>query len=175
MHISMQKVATISQFISSGQLNHTNCSVQDRLQKFLEILQNHSQKQPHEVFHKKLFSNILRYSQENTCVGVQFLIKLQAISSVALLKHRQKDTPKQIFLAIIGKFTITPYFKNICEWWHQKVFCKDIFQIRTQQRELLTKKMFTCNVKGCSNQSTMNKNVSYHKVLGEERKDLILI
>ena len=26
------------------------------------------------------------------------------------------------------------------------------------------------NVKGCSNQSRLNKNVSYHRVLGEERK-----
>ena len=56
----------------------------------LEILQNHSQKQPPEVFHKKFFSNILRHSQENTCVGVSFLIKLQAISPVTLLKHGLK-------------------------------------------------------------------------------------
>ena len=34
--------------------------------------------------------------------------------------------------------------------------------------------MFTCSVKDYSNWSRLNKNVSYHKVLGEERKDLIL-
>ena len=35
--------------------------------------------------------------------------------------------------------------------------------------------MFTFSVKDCSNWSRLNKNVSCHKVLGEERKDLILI
>ena len=35
--------------------------------------------------------------------------------------------------------------------------------------------MFTCSVKRCSNKSRLNKIISYHKVLGEERKDLILI
>ena len=37
-----------------------------------------------------------------------------------------KETPKQIFLVIMGKFTITPNLKNICEWLHWKVFCKNI-------------------------------------------------
>ena len=30
----------------------------------------------------------------------------------------------------------------------------------------------TCNVKGCSNQSRLNKNVSYHKIPDQERKDV---
>ena len=30
------------------------------------------QKQPPEVFYKKLFLKISQYSQENTCVGVSF-------------------------------------------------------------------------------------------------------
>ena len=29
-----------------------------------------------------------------------------------------------------------------------------------------------CTVKGCSNQSRLNKNVSYHKIPGKERKDI---
>ena len=87
----------------------------------------------------------------------------------------QKETPTQIFLVIIGKFTMTPNLKNISKRLHWKVFCKNIFQIRTQQKELLLKKIFTCSVKGCSNQSRLNKSISYHKVLAEERKDLILI
>ena len=32
--------------------------------------------------------------------------------------------------------------------------------------------MVTCCVKGCSNQSRLNKNVSYHKIPGQERKDV---
>ena len=88
IHISMQKVATIVQFIYTFRLVKSYKSFHVRLS--LEILQNHSQKQPPEVFHKKFFSNILRHSQENTCVGVSFLIKLQAISPVTLLKHGLK-------------------------------------------------------------------------------------
>ena len=131
-------------------------------------------KQPPEVFHKKFFSNILRHSQENTCVGVSFLIKLQAIRPVTLLKLRLKrgsNTDISCDYQEIYNNTL----KSICERLHRKVFCKNIFQIRTQQRELSMKKMVTCSVKDCSNQSRLNKNFSYHKVLGEERKDLILI
>ena len=32
--------------------------------------------------------------------------------------------------------------------------------------------MVTCCVKGCSNQSRLNKNVSYHKITGPGRKDI---
>ena len=32
-------------------------------------------------------------------------------------------------------------------------------------------KMVTCCVKDCSDQSRLNKNVSYHKIPDEERKD----
>ena len=130
IHISMQKVATILQFICSDQLNHTNCF--DRLQKFLEIFQNHSQKQSPEVFHKKFFSNISRYSQEKTCVGVSFLIKLQAISPVTLLKHGFKRDSKT---DICCDYRETPNLKNICEQLHWKFFCKNIFQIRTCMNE----------------------------------------
>ena len=35
------------------------------------------QKQPQEVFYKKVFLKISQNSQENTCAGVSFLIKLQ--------------------------------------------------------------------------------------------------
>ena len=39
---------------------------------------SHLQKQPAEVFYKKLFLKISQNSQENTCTRVSFLIKLQA-------------------------------------------------------------------------------------------------
>ena len=32
--------------------------------------------------------------------------------------------------------------------------------------------MVTCCVKGCSKQLRLNKNVSYHKIPGQERKDI---
>ena len=36
---------------------------------------------------KYVFFKILRYSQENTCVGISFLIKLQALRPTTLLKR----------------------------------------------------------------------------------------
>ena len=59
----------------------------------LEILRNSSKPFSEAAtggVHKKFFLNIWRYSQESNCVGVSFLIKLQAISPVTLLKHGLK-------------------------------------------------------------------------------------
>ena len=43
-----------------------------------------------KVLYKKLFLKFLQYSHENTCVGVSFLIKFQALSPVTLLKRDSK-------------------------------------------------------------------------------------
>ena len=67
---------------------------------------------------KKVFSNILWYSQENTCVGASLLINLQLISPVALLK-RDSNTD---FLVDLGQFLRTPILKNI---WDQNVAKKN--------------------------------------------------
>ena len=40
-----------------------------------------------KCFTRKLFLKILQYSQENTCVGISFLIKMQAFRAPALLKR----------------------------------------------------------------------------------------
>ena len=89
---------------------------------------------------KKVFSNILWYSQENTCVGASLLINLQLISPVALLK-RDSNTD---FLVDLGQFLRTPILKNICEGQHfWKVFCKNIFEIRTLQRKILMKQKWS--------------------------------
>ena len=58
---------------------------------------------------KKLFSNILWYSQKNTCVGVSFLIKLQIIRPVTLLKRLQY----WYFLANIWKCIRRPIFEEL--------------------------------------------------------------
>ena len=70
----------------------------------------------------------------------------------------------------------TPILKNNCErlllnFW--KVFCKNIFQIIIEQRELLL--IGSC-VKGCSNQSKLNKNAgnSLEKVLLENAENSFL-
>ena len=53
-----------------------------------------------EVFYTKNLK-ILQYSQENTSVGVSFLIKMQAFRSTTLLKE---DSNTGIFLTILRKF-----------------------------------------------------------------------
>ena len=53
----------------------------------LATIQIHRSSQKGGVLYKKLFLEILQCSQENTCVGVSFLTKLQALSSVTLLKR----------------------------------------------------------------------------------------
>ena len=40
-----------------------------------------------EVFYKKFFLIISQYSQKNTCVGVSFLIKMQAFKPETLFKR----------------------------------------------------------------------------------------
>ena len=63
------------------------------------------------VLYKKLFLKISQYSQEKNCAGVSFLIKLQALSPVTLLKRLQH----RCFPMNIVKFLRTPILKNICE------------------------------------------------------------
>ena len=61
---------------------------------------------------KKLFLKISQYLQENTCVGVSFLIKLQPVRTATLIK---RDCQDRCFLVNITKFLRTPILKNICE------------------------------------------------------------
>ena len=66
----------------------------------LEILRNSTtifRSSHRRHFIKELFSKILWDSQENTCVGVSFLINLQAISPVTLLK---RNSNTDVFLRI---------------------------------------------------------------------------
>ena len=57
-----------------------------------------------EVFCKRMFLNILKNSQENTCAWVSFLIKLQARSTTL----SKKETLAQVFSCEFCKI-----FKNI--------------------------------------------------------------
>ena len=63
------------------------------------------------MFHKKLFLKILQYSQESNCVGISFLIKMQAFRAPALLKRNSKAGA----FANIEKFLRTNILKYICE------------------------------------------------------------
>ena len=56
--------------------------------------------QSREAFYKKLFFKISQYSQENNCVGVFFLIKMQTFRPATLLKG---DSNTVVFLTIFKK------------------------------------------------------------------------
>ena len=49
---------------------------------------------------RKVFVKILQNSQENTCAGLSFLIKLQTED----LQFHQKGTPSQVFSVYLAKF-----------------------------------------------------------------------
>ena len=75
------------------------------------ILSSHKSIMNRKCSTRKLFLKISEYSQENTCVGISFLIKMQAFRDPALLK----ETRTQVFFANIEKFLRAPILKNICE------------------------------------------------------------
>ena len=71
---------------------------------------------------KKPFLKISQYSQENTCVGVSLLLKIQAFRPATLLK---RDSKKSVFFPVkLEKFLRTLTLKNICErlLLHRKYF-----------------------------------------------------
>ena len=61
---------------------------------------------------KKLFLKFSQYSQENTCVGVSFLITIQVVSAATLLKNGIRH---RCFHVNIAKLLRTSVFKNISE------------------------------------------------------------
>ena len=91
---------------------YINSSAQIQLE--LEILRN-----PSTIFRsscrrcsiKKLFWKKL-YSKKNTCVGVSFLLKLQAFRPLTVSK---KGLQHRYFPVNIGKFIRTPILKSIFE------------------------------------------------------------
>ena len=89
---------------------------------FLEIHQPFSEAATGGVPYKKLFLKVLQYSQENNCVGVSVLIKLQTFKLATLLK---RGSNTGAFL----QFLRTPILKNKCEWLFlsfHKMFSKNL-------------------------------------------------
>ena len=66
---------------STRNMKHVNFVPKD----VQRILSSHKKYNEQKVFHKKLFLKKSQYSQENTCVGISFLIKMQAFRAPALL------------------------------------------------------------------------------------------
>ena len=111
--------------------------------KFLEILQPFSEAATRGVAQKKLFLNILWYSQENTGVGVSFLIKRQAVSPATLLK---KDSNTDIYLWISANLLNTYFYKFIITFANDSISRK--WFVRTFFRSELSKGNFWWNKNG---------------------------
>ena len=111
---------------------------------------------------KKLLSNILWYSQKNTCVGGSFWITLLAIRPVTLFA---KGLQHRYILANIEKFVRRPILKNICERLHfWKAFCETIFYIRLSKRNY----WWLAQWKVAQISQNWTKMLCYNKLLGEE-------
>ena len=63
-------------------------------------------------FVEKVFLEISRNSQENTCARASFLINLQALD----LQLYQKETLTQVLPANFAKFLRTPFFTEHLQW-----------------------------------------------------------
>ena len=126
---------------------------------------DHFQKQPPEVFYKESHSQT--FCDINRKTPVQGSCFNKVTDHVTLLK-RDSNT---YFLV-----TISEIYKNYFEEYQQtatllKVFCENVLTSDLNFAKGLADLM-TCCVKGCSNQSRLNKNASYNKVLHEEIKYL---
>ena len=116
-----------SRFSQRFSFSFINSSAQMWLK--LEILRNSStifRSSHRRCSIKELFWKNLWYLKENTCVGVSYLLKLQASRPITVFK---KGLQHRYFLVNIGKFIRTPTLKNICErlllhFWKQ--FCESI-------------------------------------------------
>ena len=68
---------------STRNMKHVNFVPKD----VQRILSSHKSIMNRKCSTRKLFLKISQYSQENTCVGISFLIKMQAFRAPALLKR----------------------------------------------------------------------------------------
>ena len=119
----------------------------------LEILRNSSTifRSSHRrcSIKKAILKHFVIFTGKHLCWGL-FFNKVAGHQACDFIKKRLQH---RYFLAKIGRFIRTPILKKICERLHfWKVFCENVFQIKTQQNELL----MICCVKGCSNQPRLN-------------------
>ena len=100
------------------------------VEKFLEIIKPFSEAATGGVPWRKPFSNILWYSQENTCAGVLFFKKVAGHQACNFIKKRLQH---RYYLANIKNFIRRPILRNISKQLHcWKVFCDNFFQIRSE-------------------------------------------
>ena len=74
---------------------------------------------------KKMFLEILRNSQENTCVNL-FFNEVAGLKSATLLK---KETPTQVFYCEFWKLLRKPFLQYIC-WRHLLIFLRKEYMVQ---------------------------------------------
>ena len=127
------------------------------------ILSSHKSIMNRKCSTRKLLLKISQHSQENTCVEISFLIKMQAFRSPALLKRDVTRT--QVFFANIDKFLRTLILKNICKrlllGFSFKLFTIWTNSIGSEQ-DIFSK---IKQNKNCSKTQLYEKNLPFHDVL----------
>ena len=130
----MQKVAAISQFrhFAIYKLRLVESYKLFRVRPPLEILRNPAtifrSNHPRCSIKKAFLKHFVIFTGKHLFWGL-FFNKVAGHQSCNFIKKRLQH---RCFLVNIEKLIITPILKNICERLHfWKVFCKNIFQIRT--------------------------------------------
>ena len=98
---------------STRNMKHVNFVPKD----VQRILSSHKSIMNRKCSTRKLFLKISQYSQENTCVGISFLIKMQVFRAPALLK---RDSNRGVFCEHWEIFKNT-YFEEI-RWFSLELF-----------------------------------------------------
>ena len=144
---------------STRNMKHVNFVPKD----VQRILSSHKSIMNRKCSTRQLLLKNSQHSQENTCVQISFLIKMQALRVPALLKRDATRT--QVFLANIEKFLRALILKNICErlvlgfsfklftiWTNSIGSEEDIFSKIKQN-------------KNCSKTQLYENNLPFHDVL----------
>ena len=106
-----------------------NCIIQILLQKAARNSSTIFRSSHQRCSIKKAFlRHFMMFIGKHLCWGL-FFNKVAGYQCCSFIKKRLQHL---CFLVNIEKFKITPILKKICEWlYFWKVFCKNIFQIRT--------------------------------------------
>ena len=112
---------------STRNMKHVNFVPKD----VQRILSSHKSIMNRKCSTRKLFLKISQYSQENTCVGISFLIKIQAFRAPALLK---RDSNTGVFCEHWEIFKNT-YFEEHLRTAASEIFTWTFFYMNKQHRK----------------------------------------
>ena len=141
-----------------------NFRLQFRKSFSLEILRNSSTifRSSHRrcSIKKAVLINFAKSTGKHPCC-ILFLIKLQA--------SHLKNIQERLLLHFWKVFSKNFFGANFLHPYHSDKLYSDHSLVKVTFHDT---KMVHCCVKDCSNQSRLNKNVSYQKILDEKRKEI---